>query len=79
MFNMDSRSSQDYVFCSHCNDHVSESTLRRHMNVVQRTGLKSHIERGMKERFAADEISDLSSDSDSAYGQNTDDFDSQGL
>ena len=44
------------------------------MNAVRRTG----FERGMKERFAANEISDLSSDSDSAYGPNTDDFDSQG-
>ena len=76
---MDSWSSQDYVFCSHCNDHVSASTLGRHMDVVRRTGFKSNIERGMKKRFVANEISDLSSDSDTEHGPTTDGFNSQGL
>ena len=76
---MDSRSSQDYVFCSHCNDHISESTLRRQMDVVRRTGFKSNIERGMKKRFVTNEISDLSSDSDTEHGPTTDGFNSQGL
>ena len=76
---MDPGSSQDYTFCSHCNDYVSESTFRRHMDVVRRTGFRSDITRGMKEHFAAGEISDLSSESESEHGPNTDYFHSQGM
>ena len=42
------------------------------MDVVRRTGFRSDITRGMKEHFAAGEISDLSSESESEHGPNTD-------
>ena len=48
------------------------------MDVVRRTGFKSNIERGMKKRFVTNEISDLSSDSDTEHGPTTDGFNSQG-
>ena len=62
---MDSGSSQDYFLCSHCNEHVSESTFRRHMNVVRRTGFKSNIAKAdIDKRFVSGRVSDFSSDSD---------------
>lgn len=62
---MDSGSSQDYFLCSHCNEYVSKSTFRRHMNVVRRTGFKSTIAKAdTDKRFASGRVSDFSSYSD---------------
>ena len=42
---MDARPTQDYLFCTHCQENVSESTFRRHMNLVNMAGRSSAFAR----------------------------------
>lgn len=52
-----------YIFCTHCNEYVSETTFRRHMNLLpQRSTL----------RFTRKEIEESSS-SDEDGGSHTND------